>query len=137
MRDRKLGAADKEATEASAFKWKRFYQIRWSQLKPRSPGFREQSDWAAARRIKQENRMARMETSSPMSRPSKPPPLLDSDFCQLAETLSPDDLALLKRVRAFVEGTSPPVIDKYWADDALGRDKNGRDWRSTTASRYC
>jgi alkylation response protein AidB-like acyl-CoA dehydrogenase len=46
-----------------------------------------------------------------------PPP--NSDFYQFAETLSADELAILKRVRAFMENKVAPIINKYWAEDAF------------------
>jgi glutaryl-CoA dehydrogenase len=46
-----------------------------------------------------------------------PPP--NSDFYQFAETLGADELATLKRVRAFMETKVAPVINKYWVEDAF------------------
>ena len=46
-----------------------------------------------------------------------PPP--NSDFYQFAETLSADEQAILKRVRAFMDTEVAPIIDKYWVDDAF------------------
>ena len=46
-----------------------------------------------------------------------PPP--NSDFYQFAETLGADELAILKKVRAFMETKVAPIIDKYWAEDAF------------------
>jgi alkylation response protein AidB-like acyl-CoA dehydrogenase len=46
-----------------------------------------------------------------------PPP--NSDFYQFAETLSADELAILKKVRAFMETKVAPVINKYWVEDAF------------------
>jgi len=46
-----------------------------------------------------------------------PPP--NSDFYQFAETLGADELAVLKKVRAFMETKVAPIIDKYWAEDAF------------------
>src|SRR2546428_749404 len=45
----------------------------------------------------------------------KPLPAPNSDFYQLAETLPPDDLAVVKQVRAFMESNVAPIITKYWA----------------------
>src|SRR5882724_3033590 len=47
----------------------------------------------------------------------KPLPAPNSDFYQLAETLPPDDLAVVKQVRAFMESNVAPIITKYWAAD--------------------
>ena len=52
------------------------------------------------------------------SGPKKLPPP-NSDFYQFAETLGADELAILKRVRAFMETKVAPIIDKYWAEDAF------------------
>src|SRR6516165_1584738 len=46
-----------------------------------------------------------------------PPP--NVDFYQFAEILSADELAILKRVRAFMETKVAPIIGKYWVDDAF------------------
>ena len=49
----------------------------------------------------------------------KPLPAPNSDFYQLAETLSAEELALVKQVRAFMESKVAPIINKYWTDDAF------------------
>src|SRR5438309_2784642 len=49
----------------------------------------------------------------------KPLPAPNSDFYQLAETLPPAELALVKQVRAFMESKVAPIATKYWADDAF------------------
>src|SRR6266566_1008218 len=46
-----------------------------------------------------------------------PPP--NSDFYEVYETLNADELATVKRVRAFMEAKVAPVITKYWVDDAF------------------
>jgi len=46
-----------------------------------------------------------------------PPP--NSDFYELYETLNAEELATVKRVRAFMEAKVAPVITKYWVDDAF------------------
>lgn len=46
-------------------------------------------------------------------------PAPNSDFYELAQTLSADELALVKQVRAFMESKVAPVINKYWVDDAF------------------
>src|ERR1700689_4308368 len=46
-------------------------------------------------------------------------PAPNSDFYQLAETLPPDELALVKRVRAFMETKVAPIVTKYWVEDAF------------------
>ena len=49
----------------------------------------------------------------------KPLPAPNSDFYQLVEALSADELAVVKKVRAFMETKVAPVITQYWADDAF------------------
>jgi alkylation response protein AidB-like acyl-CoA dehydrogenase len=49
----------------------------------------------------------------------KPLPAPNSDFYELYETLNADELAILKRVRAFMETKVAPVITKYWVEDAF------------------
>src|SRR6516162_4331024 len=46
-----------------------------------------------------------------------PPP--NSDFYRFAETLSADELALLKQVRTFMETKVAPIINKYWVEDSF------------------
>jgi glutaryl-CoA dehydrogenase len=49
----------------------------------------------------------------------KPLPAPNSDFYQLKDVLSADELALVKKVRTYMETKVAPVINKYWADDAF------------------
>src|SRR6516165_8695616 len=49
----------------------------------------------------------------------KPLPAPNSDFYQFAETLSANELAILKKVRAFMETKVAPIINKYWVEDAF------------------
>src|SRR5262249_60829784 len=46
-------------------------------------------------------------------------PAPNSDFYQWAETLSADEVAVLKKVRAFMEANVAPIINKYWVEDAF------------------
>jgi glutaryl-CoA dehydrogenase len=46
-------------------------------------------------------------------------PKPNGDFYQLTESLSDSDRAVLQKVRAFMETSVAPVINKYWADDAF------------------
>src|SRR5215469_12932969 len=64
-----------------------------------------------------ENQMA----TAPARKPSPPKqlPAPNSDFYQFAETLSADELATLKKVRAFMESKVAPIINKYWVEDAF------------------
>ena len=47
----------------------------------------------------------------------KPLPAPNSDFYQLVEVLSADELSLVKKVRAYMEAKVAPIINKYWSDD--------------------
>jgi alkylation response protein AidB-like acyl-CoA dehydrogenase len=49
----------------------------------------------------------------------KPLPAPNSDFYDLYETLNADELAILKRVRAFMEAKVAPIITKYWVEDTF------------------
>src|ERR1700746_978502 len=49
----------------------------------------------------------------------KPVPVPNGDFYQLVEVLSPDELALVKKVRAYMDAKVKPIINKYWSDDAF------------------
>jgi alkylation response protein AidB-like acyl-CoA dehydrogenase len=49
----------------------------------------------------------------------KPLPAPNSDFYEIYETLSGEELATVKKVRAFMEAKVAPVITKYWVNDAF------------------
>ena len=53
------------------------------------------------------------------SRQPKPLPAPNSDYYQLAETLSAEELGTVRKVRAFMESKVAPIITKYWAEDAF------------------
>src|SRR6204780_391019 len=57
---------------------------------------------------------ARIEIAQPKKLPTP-----NSDFYQLVEALSTEELAIVKEVRAFMESKVAPVINKYWAEDAF------------------
>ena len=46
-------------------------------------------------------------------------PVPNGDFYQLVELLNPEELAVVKKVRAFAETKVKPIIAKYWSDDAF------------------
>jgi alkylation response protein AidB-like acyl-CoA dehydrogenase len=46
-------------------------------------------------------------------------PAPNSDFYELVQTLAPDELAVVKQVRAFMETNVAPIINKYWVEDAF------------------
>src|ERR1700752_4615282 len=62
-------------------------------------------------------------TSAPVAtktvKPSKPLPVANLDFYDVYETLAPEELATVKRVRAFMEAKVEPLVTKYWVDDAF------------------
>jgi alkylation response protein AidB-like acyl-CoA dehydrogenase len=57
--------------------------------------------------------------ASKAAKPSKPLPAPNSDFYSLAETLSAEELALVRQIRSFMESKVAPIINKYWAEDAF------------------
>jgi alkylation response protein AidB-like acyl-CoA dehydrogenase len=52
-------------------------------------------------------------------KPPKPLPAPNSDFYEMTETLAPEELATVKRVRAFMEVKVEPLVTKYWTEDAF------------------
>src|SRR5881409_2014070 len=79
---------------------------------------------ASSERLHKQNRPSSwrsLRSSCPLpARPErKPLPAPNSDFYRLAETLPPEELAVVKQVRAFMESKVAPIITKYWADDAF------------------
>src|SRR5271167_4702267 len=46
-------------------------------------------------------------------------PAPNSDFYGLVETLPAEELAVVKKVRTFMETTVAPIITKYWVEDAF------------------
>ncbi len=55
---------------------------------------------------------------SAMKQP-KPLPVPNSDFYELAETLTAEELAFLRQIRGFMETKVAPIINKYWIEDAF------------------
>src|ERR1700756_3289844 len=51
--------------------------------------------------------------------PPKPVPVPNGDFYQLIELLTPDEKAVVKKVRTYMETKVQPIINKYWSDDAF------------------
>src|SRR5258706_13850252 len=65
-------------------------------------------------------------TTAPAARPEKsdtrqpkPLPAPNSDFYQLADVLTADEKAIVKKVRSYMETKVQPIINKYWSDDAF------------------
>src|SRR3954451_7790238 len=46
-------------------------------------------------------------------------PAPNSDFYQLADVLTAEEKAIVKKVRTYMETKVQPVINKYWSDDAF------------------
>src|SRR4030088_788714 len=46
-------------------------------------------------------------------------PAPNSAFYQLADVLTADEKAIVKKVRAYMETKVQPIINKYWSDDAF------------------
>ncbi len=49
----------------------------------------------------------------------KPLPAPNSDFYQFAESLAAEELAIVKKVREYMETKVAPIINKYWVEDAF------------------
>jgi alkylation response protein AidB-like acyl-CoA dehydrogenase len=49
----------------------------------------------------------------------KPLPAPNSDFYDLLSTLPPEDVAVVRQVRTFMETKVAPIVTKYWVDDAF------------------
>jgi glutaryl-CoA dehydrogenase len=58
-------------------------------------------------------------TANVPAKQPKPLPAPNSDFYELYETLSAEELATVKKVRAFMEAKVAPVITQFWVDDAF------------------
>jgi alkylation response protein AidB-like acyl-CoA dehydrogenase len=46
-------------------------------------------------------------------------PAPNSDFHQLSDVLTAEEKAIIEKVRRFMETKVPPIINKYWSDDAF------------------
>src|ERR1044072_8078490 len=49
----------------------------------------------------------------------KPLPAPNSDFYQCAEDLPAEELAIVKKVREYMEAKVQPIINKYWVEDSF------------------
>src|SRR5260370_11983824 len=61
-----------------------------------------------------------MTTATVAAKPAKQPkplPAPNSDFYEVYETLSAEELATVKKVRGFMEAKVAPVITNYWVND--------------------
>src|SRR6202162_6541743 len=55
----------------------------------------------------------------PVKRAPKQLPPPNSDFYQLADVLTAEEKAIVKKVRTYMETKVQPIINKYWSDDAF------------------
>ena len=46
-------------------------------------------------------------------------PAPNSDFYQLVDVLTDEELAIVRKVRTYMETKVQPIINKYWSDDAF------------------
>src|ERR1700754_1122743 len=53
------------------------------------------------------------------ARPPKPLPKPDSDFYRFTDDLPAEELAIVKKVRAYMETKVQPIINKYWVEDSF------------------
>src|SRR5262245_1987299 len=60
-----------------------------------------------------------MATGPKDAKPAKPLPAPNSDFYEFARDLPAEDMAVVKKVRAYMETKVQPIINKYWAEDAF------------------
>src|ERR1041385_4557263 len=60
-----------------------------------------------------------MATASKDVKQHKPLPAPNSDFYQFAEDLPAEELAIVKKVRDYMETKVQPIINKYWVEDAF------------------
>src|SRR5262249_43966122 len=66
--------------------------------------------------LNKENSMAteRREIKQP-----KPLPAPNSDFYQFAEDLPAEEMAIVQKVREYMETKVQPIINKYWVEDSF------------------
>jgi alkylation response protein AidB-like acyl-CoA dehydrogenase len=63
---------------------------------------------------------AAVTTKSQDSKKTRPPlPVPNGDFYQVTECLNAEELAILKKVRTYMEIKVAPVITKYWAENTF------------------
>src|SRR3981189_537494 len=65
-----------------------------------------------------ESQMPTATAASKIAAP-KPVPVPNGDFYQLIDLLTPEEGALVQKVRTYMETKVQPIINKYWADDAF------------------
>src|SRR5215813_8642182 len=59
--------------------------------------------------------------ATPVKEPKqhKPLPVPNSDFYEFAADLPAEELAIVKKVRAYMETKVQPIINKYWVEDSF------------------
>src|SRR5499426_3948841 len=60
-----------------------------------------------------------MATETKAIKQPKPLPVPYGDFFQFKEDLPAEEMAIIKRVRAYMETQVQPIINKYWVEDAF------------------
>src|ERR1700755_2777734 len=60
-----------------------------------------------------------MTTASKDIRQPKPLPVPNSDFYEFAADLPAEELAIVKKVRDYMETKVQPIINKYWVEDSF------------------
>lgn len=60
-----------------------------------------------------------MTTPSKDTKQPKPLPAPNSDFYEFAESLPAEELAIARKVRAYMETKVAPIINKYWVEDSF------------------
>src|SRR5262250_2783967 len=60
-----------------------------------------------------------MATPSKEIKQPKPLPAPNSDFYEFAESLPAEELAIVKKVRAYMETKVQPIINKHWVEDSF------------------
>src|SRR5215471_10619171 len=58
-------------------------------------------------------------TEKKESKQPKPLPAPNSDFYEFAEALPAEELAIVKKVRAYMETKVAPIINKHWVEDSF------------------
>src|SRR5258705_2986530 len=66
----------------------------------------------------QESQMPTATAASKIAAP-KPVPVPNGDFYQLIELLTPEEKAVVTKVRTYMQTKVQPIINKYWSDDAF------------------
>jgi hypothetical protein len=76
----------------------------------------ESTAHAASNQRRIEMALATATATKPVKAP-KPLPAPNSDFYQLADVLTAEEKAIVKKLRTYMETKVQPVINKYWSDD--------------------